>query len=206
MGVYSERNRHGDLASAAQACRRVLGNSAADRKARADARSQLARNDKGGWVADFSTVTSEAQLRAQAISDNRLTEAFEGYMAGFAEDLNDYYSGINALGLLTAIVKLAEMQPDDWAGRFETRRRADVALDDHREQLIHVRGAVRISLENARRQVEHGGKPDEWLAPSEAQYSLLTADNPVFVKNAYRAAKNAGGSGFSVESEAVQVR
>jgi hypothetical protein len=111
--------RLGDLASASQACRRVLGNAAADRKARADARSQLARNDKGGWVADFSTATSEPQLRAQAISDDRVTEAFEGYMAGFAEDLNDYYSGVNALGLLTAIVNLAEMQPDDWAGRFE---------------------------------------------------------------------------------------
>jgi hypothetical protein len=197
--------RLGDLASASQACRRVLASAGADRKARADARSQLARNDKAGWAADFSTAASKAQLRAQAISDNRLTEAFEGYVAGFAEDLNDYYSGINALCLLTAIVKLAEMQPDDWAGRFETRRRADVALDDHREQLVHVRGAVRISLENARRQVEHGGKPDEWLAPSEAQYSLLTADNPVFVKNAYRAAKNAGGSGFSVGSEAAQV-
>ena len=198
--------RLGDLASASQACRRVLSNAAADLKARADARSQLARNDKAGWVAGFSRATSEAQLRAQAISDDRLTEAFEGYMAGFAEDLNNYYSGINALGLLTAIVNLAQMQPDDWAGRFETKKKADAALEDHREQLTHVRGAVWMSLENARRQVEHSDKPDEWLLPSEAQYSLLTADNPVFVKNAYRAAKNAGKSGFSVESEAAQVR
>jgi hypothetical protein len=184
----------------------VLSNAAADRKARADARSQLARNDKAGWVADFSRATSEAQLRAQAISDDRLTEAFEGYMAGFAEDLNDYYSGINALGLLTAIVNLAKMQPDAWAGRFETKKKANAALDDHREQLTHVRGAVRMSLENARRQVEQSDKPDEWLLPSEAQYSLLTADNPVFVKNVYWAAKNAGKSGFSIESEAAQVR
>jgi hypothetical protein len=196
--------RLGDLASASLTCRRVLDNAAADRKARADARSQLARNDKAAWVADFSTVPSEG--RAQAISDNRLTEAFDGYKAGFAEDLNDYYSGIKALGLLTAIVKLAEMQPDDWAGLFESRKKVDTALDDYREELTHVRGAVRMSLENARRQVERGGKPDEWLAPSEAQYSLLTADNPVFVKNAYKAAKTAGKSGFSVESEAAQVR
>ena len=198
--------RLGDLTSASQACRRVLANPAADRKARADARSQLARNDKAGWVADFSTVPSEAERRAQAISDDRLTEAFQGYMAGFAEDLNDYYSGINALGLLTAIVTLADMQPDDWAGRFETRRKADAALDDHREQLTHVRGAVRMSLENARHQVEHGGKPDEWLPQSEAQYSLLTADSSAYVKGAYKAAKNAGRSGFSVDSEADQVR
>ena len=47
---------------------------------------------------------------------------------GFAEDLNDYYSGINALGLLTAIVKLAEIEKDDWAGRFATEDEAATAL------------------------------------------------------------------------------
>jgi tetratricopeptide (TPR) repeat protein len=196
--------RLGDLASASQACRRVLGNPAADRRWRADARSQLARNEKASWVAGFSAA-SEAERRAQAISDDRLANAFDGYMEGFAEDLNDYYSGINALGLLTATVSLAKTQPDDWGSRFETKKKADAALDDHEEQLTHVRGAVRMSLENARRQAERG-KPDEWLPPSEAQYSLLTADKPAYVKNVYKAAKNAGGSGFSVDSEADQVR
>ncbi|HEX5865564.1 MAG TPA: tetratricopeptide repeat-containing protein [Casimicrobiaceae bacterium] len=197
--------RLGDIVSASQACRRVLANASAERKDRADARSQLARNEKASWLAGFRTLASEAARREQAISDNRLIEAFDGYMAGFAEDLNDYYSGINALGLLTAIVKLAETEPDAWAGRFEMKKKAEAALDDFREQLDYVRGAVRMSLENARRQSERSGKPDEWLPPSEAQYRLLTADNPVVVKNAYRAAKNAGGSGFSVDSEAAQV-
>jgi hypothetical protein len=198
--------RLGDLASASQACRRVLDNAAADRKARADARSQLARNDKAGWVADFGALSTEGERRAQAVSDDRLSDAFAGYMAGFGEDLNDYYSGINALGLQTAIVNLAEMLPDDWGGLFETKKKADAALDDHREQLSYVRGAVRMSLENAKRQVERNGKADDWLPPSEAQYCLLTADSPAYVKNAYKAAKTAGKSGFSVESEADQVR
>jgi hypothetical protein len=198
--------RLGDLASASQACRRVLDNAAADRKARADARSQLARNDKAGWVADFGALPTEGERRAQAVSDDRLTDAFAGYMAGFGEDLNDYYSGLNALGLQTAIVNLAEMQPDDWGGLFETKKKAEAALDDHREQLAYVRGAVRMSLQNARRQVERSGKADDWLPPSEAQYSLLTADSPAYVKTAYKTAKNTGKSGFSVESEADQVR
>ncbi|MGA7454745.1 MAG: tetratricopeptide repeat-containing protein [Rhodoplanes sp.] len=194
-----------DLVSASQACRHVLANASAERKDRADARGQLARNEKASWLAGFRTLAPEAVRREQAISDNRLIEAFDAYKAGFAEDLNDYYSGINALGLLTAIVKLAETEPEAWAGRFETRKKAEAALDDFREQLDKLRGAVRMSLENARQRSERGGKPDEWLPPSEAQYRLLTADNPVFVKNAYRAAKNAGASGFSVDSEAAQV-
>ena len=131
--------------------------------------------------------------------------AFEGYMAGFAEDLNDYYSGINALGLLTAIVVLAEMEPDAWAGRFATEDEAAITLKQLQVRLVDLRGAVRMSLENARQQSERAGRPDEWLPPSEAQYRLLTADRPAFVKNAYNAAKNAGGNRFSVTSEARQV-
>ena len=183
----------------------MLANASAERKDRADARGQLARNEKASWLADFSPLAPEAVRREQAISDNRLIEAFDAYKAGFAEDLNDYYSGINALGLLTAILKLAETEPEAWAGRFETGKKAAAALDDFREQLDRLRGAVRMSLENAKQQSERNGKPDEWLPPSEAQYRLLTADNPVFVKNAYKAAKNAGGSVFSVDSEVAQV-
>ncbi len=197
--------RLGDLVSASQACRRVLDNPSATRKDRADARSQLARNDKDQWVADFRTLPTESERRGQAISDNRLTDAFEGYMAGFAEDLNDYYSGINALGLLSAIVKLAEAEPSAWGSCFATRSRADAALADFRDQLAHVDGAVWISLENARLQAERTRKPDEWVLPSQAQYRLLTANDPGFVRNAYRAARNAG-TGFSMESEVDQVR
>jgi hypothetical protein len=197
--------RLGDLVSASQACRRVLENPSAERKWRADARSQLARNEKASWVKDFSALTTEEERRAQAISDNRLTDAFEGYMAGFAEDLNDYYSGINALGLLTAIVELAQKEPAAWANRYATERRATAALDEFREQLEYVRGAVRMSLDNAAQQAKRSGKPDEWLPPSDAQYKLLTANNPDFVRNAYKAAKIAGKAGFSVASEAAQV-
>src|SRR5262249_14726861 len=75
------------LVSASQACRRVLDNPSATRKDRADARSQLARNEKALWLGDFRALPTEPERRAQAICDSRLTEAFEGYMAGFAEDL-----------------------------------------------------------------------------------------------------------------------
>jgi hypothetical protein len=55
--------RLGDLVSASQACRRVLLNASAERKDRADARSQLARNEKASWLADFSALGSEAARR-----------------------------------------------------------------------------------------------------------------------------------------------
>jgi hypothetical protein len=100
---------------------------------------------------------------------------------------------------------LAEIEPDAWAGGFATTKKAENALGEYREQLDYVRGAVRMSLENAKRLGDSSGKPDEWLSPSEAQYRLLTAENRAFVSNAYKAAKIAGGTGFSVASEAAQV-
>ncbi len=195
----------GDLVSASQACQRVLDNPGVDRKWRADARSQLARNEKGLWAGEFAALASEEKRRARAVSDSRLTDAFEGYMAGFREDLNNYYSGINALGLLTAIVKLAEGEPAAWRGRYPAAKRASDALDEFREQLPYVRGAVRISLDNADRTATSRGQPDEWLPASQAQYALLTEDNPVYVGNAYKKAKIAGKDKFSVDSEARQV-
>jgi len=197
--------RLGDLITASQACNRVLDNASAERKDRADARSQLARNEKAAWAAAFKAKASEQARRLQAISDNRLIEAFQGYMEGFAEDLNDYYSGINALGLLTAIVKLAEVEADAWAEGFETTKKAENALEDYRERLGRLRGTVLMSLENAKQKGERTGKPDEWVPPSEAQYKLLTSEKVAFVRNAYMAAKNVGGSGFAVEAEAAQV-
>jgi tetratricopeptide (TPR) repeat protein len=197
--------RTGDLVSASQACQRVLDNPEADRKWRADARSQLARNKKASWVADFSALAKEDERRAQAISDTRLTEAFDGYMAGFAEDLNDYYSGINALGLLTAIVNLAETATDAWAGCYRTAKKASDALDEFRERLVYIRGAVQVSLDNADQRAKSNNKPDDWLPASQAQYALLTEDNPEYVRNEYKKAKIAGKNSFSVDSEAQQV-
>jgi len=195
--------RLGDLGSASQACRRVLDNASTERKYRADAQSQLARNEKASWVADFRKIPPGQARRQQAITDGRLIAAFDGYMAGFAEDLNDYYSGINALGLSTAIVKLAEMEPAAWAGIFPTKGDAATELRRYKERLADLRGAVGMSLENTRQQGQRSGKIDEWLPPSVAQYRLLTADVSSLVKNAYKTARN--GNQFSVKSETAQV-
>jgi hypothetical protein len=197
--------RRGDLVTSSQACRRVLNNADAQRKDRADAYSQLARNEKMPWVTDFGSSPEPQARRRRALAGSRLIDAFGGYRAGFAEDLNDYYSGINAFGLLTAIVRLAESESSAWVGRFPTKKRAQDALDDYGQQLEQLRGAVFMSIENARQRSERSGVRDDWLAATEAQFGLLTADNPDFVRNAYQAAKDAGGTGFSVESEAQQV-
>jgi hypothetical protein len=196
--------RLGDIVTSSQACRHVLDNEAAPPAKRADALSQLARNDKDAWRADFAALETQDAQR-QAISDSRLVDALAGYRAGFTEDLNDYYSGINALGLTLALVQLAELQSDSWSGQFPDARKAKVELEEYQNQLQQLRGAVRLSLDNAKRRSVQRRKPDEWRLVSEANFRLLTADNPAFVGNAYRTARNALGERFQVGSEALQV-
>src|SRR5262249_2972562 len=91
------------------------------------------------------------------------------------------------------------------ASQFPTTAKADAALDEYREELGQLTGAVHAALEAARRRSERTGKSDEWLLVSEAQYRLLTTDRPAFVRRAYTAARNAFGQNFSVQSEADQV-
>jgi tetratricopeptide (TPR) repeat protein len=199
--------RLGKLKPAEQACCRVLDkeNPPAEPNDLAEALSQLARNQKTIWVENFQGLASEKERRQQAISDKRLVEAFDNYRKGFENDLNHYYSGINALGLLTAIVKLAEIESEEWSHSFPSQRRADNQLNDYQEQLDLLTGAVKLSLENARRKANDGRKPDEWVLPSEAQFYLLTSENVDYVRTCYQEAKNAGGQDFSVEAEARQV-
>jgi hypothetical protein len=197
-------HRLGDNAKASQACQRVLDNKAAPPAKRADAHSQLARNEKSAWVKDFAELgTNDAQR--QAISDQHLTNALGGYQTGFTEDLNDYYSGLNALGLVVALVYLAGLQPGTWSKRFPETKAANAALDDYRDQLKQLTVAVRVSLDTAKIRSDRTQMTDEWLLVSEAQYRLLTADNSGFVKDAYRAAKTALGDRFQVQSEVAQI-
>ena len=103
-------------------------------------------------------------------------------MMGFAEDLNDYYSGINALGLLTAIVKLAEMVPKPGLTilRLKTRPQpSSSSINDGSSTCAEPCGC-RLKTPDGR--VTKARKQDEWLPPSEAQYRLLTSDKPSFVK------------------------
>ena len=48
----------------------------------------------------------------------------ENYVRAFGADLNAYYPGVNALGLLQAQVALAEALPEDWSQIFDSDAQA----------------------------------------------------------------------------------
>ena len=67
------------------------------------------RNAKTLWTSEWEDAADRAQLRRSICL---LQESFEGYERAFEEDLNHYYSGLNALAMLTIQTELAELLPE----------------------------------------------------------------------------------------------
>jgi hypothetical protein len=165
----------------------VLDNAKADRKRRADARSRLARNEKALSFTEFSALAPEPERRAQVISDSRLVQAFEGCTAGFPEDLNDCYSGINAFALLTAMGELAEREKDaldQQAPDQEKNRTPRWTSSASKVQMSAAQSGSRSTMPDLT--AKSKGEAGEFLLASQAQFALLTAeDNSTHVGAAY---------------------
>ena len=81
---------------------------------RAEVLALRASNVKSRWIDEFRGA-AEANRRTAALRSVHFTEMIENYVRAFGADLNAYYPGVNALGLLQAQVALAEGLPDDWS-------------------------------------------------------------------------------------------
>ena len=185
LGTIYERL--GDLVRSTEALDRALTNKAIKQHERAEAFSLLARNFKTRWRSAWES-TPPAERAAMALRSPHLQEAFENYERAFDEDLNHYYSGLNALAMLKIMVALAEALPEVWAENFETDKKAEEALDEHRDHAAKLVAAVELSLKAIFRRLEREDKKDVWAEISEADLRCLTTATPLRAAAAYRKA------------------
>ncbi|MFT3945351.1 MAG: hypothetical protein QM763_00140 [Agriterribacter sp.] len=158
----------------------------------AEAYALKARNAKTRWINAWKDFEGEERYR-KAQQSIYLESAFKNYERGFYTDLNHYYSGINALGLLVTIISLAELDPNTWELAYETKEDADLKLKELRTKNQRLSIAVQMSIEAAKIHLEAKGTVDLWLNITEADFSCLTLTNPARVANMYaRALQNAG--------------
>ena len=134
------------LTKSDQAIARLLESySELTKKERAEVYSLKARNTKSRWVESWKDLVSPERQR-KALQSKYLVEAYEDYERGYNEDLNHFYSGINALGLLTSLITLAESLPEDWEEEYNSKDESDLALKKYKEKkqklsilsLIHI--------------------------------------------------------------------
>jgi hypothetical protein len=179
--------RLGDLMSSDQAIERALGSGTLRNIDRAELYALLGSNSKRRWVMQWRSVSERDRARV-ALRSRELQVSLKTYRRGFEEELNHWYSGLNALALTKITLALAERCPDDWRTRFDTDAEAALELERVKSEADWLAWAARISLdaERARSRYTNWGGP--WLEVSLADLRLLTSNEPERVASAYESA------------------
>jgi tetratricopeptide (TPR) repeat protein len=197
LGTIYERI--GNLTDSNQALERALDNKEIPKDKRAEAYALQGRNAKTLWRREWQAVADAAGKPAAALKSGLLHDSFESYERAFEEDLNHFYSGLNALAMLRMMIELAIAQPNVWAGRFRTRKKAEDQLSECSEHAAQLAAAVEVSINACLHRLEREGKKDPWVEISLADLRLLTSDNPDWVVSGYRDALD-GASDQACES------
>lgn len=139
---------------------------------KAEALSLKASNAKARWMAGWGDGPPEL-LGARALDSDDLAQACSGYLAGFDADLNHHYSGINALAMTRMRLALAEAHPKAWSASFDSDADAQRALDQLRDQVGALEGAVQLSLRRGVSLAAPGSDDARWVRCSLADAQLL---------------------------------
>jgi tetratricopeptide (TPR) repeat protein len=145
--------RLGDLTGSDNAVQKALNSTDLTPRQRAEAYALQGSNAKARWRQAWSSLG--ADLPKGALQSAFLRDAQEQYMLGFGEDLNHFYSGLNALALLTVRLELARMLPDVWVqlsdfADEQEAKSALAALEAGARQARHDGGTFHNGREGAR--------------------------------------------------------
>jgi hypothetical protein len=177
--------RLGKLADSEAALKRVLENPGISRSYLAEAFSLLGRNDKARLTKDWLALEIPAR-REQTLRSRYFLSCYENYRQAFLNDLNHFYSGLNALAWVTIALELVHSLPQVWNQAFESDDEAQAqekSLLAQRAQLVE---SVGLSLEsNAASNAQQGAPPDIWLTISQADYKFLTSKRSQVAATAY---------------------
>ena len=168
------------------ALRRVLERKGLEPKARAETNALLGRNVKALWRKEWRGETTLEARREKALCSGFLEESYKAYGHGFSTDLNHYFSGLNALAMLTVRLELAHALPEVWNACFEDEAAPTNGLAAHQAQREKLAAAVDLSIAAERARLEHEERSDHWVEISGADLLCLTSKRPGRVEAAYR--------------------
>lgn len=180
MGQWDELLTRSD-----QALERLNGQKAnLNRHQRAEVYSLMARNAKTRWQKLLETVEVKDRQR-KALESSLLQESFEKYQAGYYEDLNHYYSGSNALWMLTILLALIDQHPDEWQAKFSSAKKAEQMIEELKTSRPRLSACLEVSLEAAERLSELSGKDIPWHLSTRADLACLIEANPTRIAKLY---------------------
>jgi hypothetical protein len=159
---------------------------------RAEGSSLLGSNAKTRWMEQWKAAAPDAR-GASALRSPHLATSIEHYLEGFAEDLDSFYPGINALAMLKIQIELAKQQPAVWAEGFDDDDKATAALKQCEQRAARISPTLHLALGLDDAVARKDEKIDIWKDITCADLSFLTLDRPVQVGRTYaKALANAG--------------
>jgi hypothetical protein len=177
--------RLGKLVLSDQCLECVLKNPLASVDERTEALTLRARNAK---------VTARGQLTGKepatrvvsALRAGLFRKTRDLYAAAFRENLNHFYSGLNALSLTVLLLDLIHKQGETPLNLFDNED--DAARDERllKTEVARLAATVGLSIEGALSRVET--KDDIWVSVSKADYLFLTAKHDNIAAMAYEQA------------------
>jgi hypothetical protein len=197
LGTIYQKLR--DLDRSNQALERVVSAKRADQCERAEAMALLARNTKERWRRAWMSIEDLTDRRVRALRSPDMLEAYTRYSTAYRFDLNHYYSGLNALGLLTVGLSLAKDMPEIYAAFYDSDAEAAAQLERYAVERMELAAAVGLSLDAAEMQNRLDRTDDRWLNASMADLSFLTSTRTGRVRYLYERAV-ASANPFEIES------
>jgi hypothetical protein len=179
--IYQRLN---DLVASGQLLERVKQSPIAKLDQRSEALALQARNEKAIGRAAWKGKTVRDR-RIAALQSKRFQTSADLYTLAFQQDLNHYYSGLNALSLLTLLLDLIGIEPQTWQDTFDSEEEANLHLKEMNAARQRLTPTVDLSLRAARAKTKGNGDP--WLTISEADFKFLTVatDRDAAVAAAY---------------------
>jgi len=178
--------RLGDLVKSDQVLKRALQNRDQSNRDRAEILALMGRNAKTLWDLDWKEKSEVESLQVVALASSYLKKSFEWYNKGFIEDRNHFYSGLNALAMLTVITELAMAQPATWEAGFDSEEDADFELKKLVELRTDLAAGVGLAIQSQLTALERENKTDIWAEISKADLALLSSKKPNRVGRAYK--------------------
>ncbi len=196
--------RIGELVRSDQALQRALQDVKVSSWDRAEIRALMARNAKTLWEADWVNLTEINTVQQAALSSPHLTVSFDFYRKGFVDDRNHFYSGLNALAMVTILTELAAAQPEIWQDDFDSEDDAALKLQKLKQLRSDLAAGVKLSIESKQIALAREDQTDIWAEISAADLCMLTATKPNRVGRAYKKALS-GAPDFACDSARQQL-
>ena len=181
-------HRLGDLVSSNQALERALQNNDVAAAERAEIWALRGRNAKTTWERSWAALEPVSAAQKTALCSPFLEQSLDMYRRGFTQDRNHFYSGLNALAMITMLTELAEVQAQAWADNFDSTEQAAQKLRDLKAERADLAVGVRLALASKQNALERSKQIDPWVEISAADLVCLTSSKPNRVGQAFKRA------------------